>query len=86
LNRGLEDAGLISYTTRFGTDPAIRQELAQADLEFRRDNDGRLFERILNVNVYFDAYEDLQLDQRRELDRFRAAGVRTPAAPPTVPQ
>ncbi|MEL6800444.1 MAG: DUF3035 domain-containing protein [Pseudomonadota bacterium] len=84
LNRGLEDVGLISYTTRFGADPAIRQELSQADLEFRRDNDGRLFERILNVNVYFDAYEDLQLDQRRELDRFRAAGVRTPAAPPEV--
>ncbi|MEM1064440.1 MAG: DUF3035 domain-containing protein [Pseudomonadota bacterium] len=76
------EAALVNYARRMGADPGIRQELAREDLEFRRDNNGRLLERAFNVNTYFDAYEDLALDQRSELERFRAAGVRTPAVPP----
>jgi hypothetical protein len=74
--------GLIAYTTRFGTAPNIRSELAVADLEFRRQNDGRLLERLFSVPVYFEAYAPLSLDQYAELERFRRAGVRTPSAPP----
>lgn len=76
------DGGLLAYAARFGTSPAIRDELAAADLEYRRRNDGRLMERLFNVNVYFRAYEPLSLDQHAELERWRAAGVRTPSAPP----
>ena len=36
--------------------PGIRQELAAADLEFRRNNQGRLLERLFDVNVYFRTY------------------------------
>ncbi len=87
LGGNLENAvsgngALISYTTRFGSEPNIRADLALVDLEWRRRNDGRLLERIANVNVYFNAYEELSLDQYAELDRFRRAGIKTPSAPP----
>jgi hypothetical protein len=76
------DPGIVRYATRYGVDPGIREQLAAADLEFRRQNDGRLLERLFSVSVYFKAYRPFELDQHRELERFRRAGVRTPAAPP----
>lgn len=76
------DAGLVTSATRYGVDPNIRAVLSQEDLEFRRRNDGRLLERLFSVNVYFRAYRKQSLDKYAELDRFRALGVRTPAAPP----
>jgi hypothetical protein len=45
-------------------------------------NDGRLLERLFNVNVYFKAYRSQELDQYLELQRLRRLGIRTPAAPP----
>ncbi len=82
LARRSNDGALLSHTRRFGVDPQIRQDLAAADLEFRRQNDGRLLERLFNVNVYFRAYEEMELDQYAELERLRRAGIRTPAVPP----
>ena len=76
------DRQLVRYADRFGRQEDIRAELAAEDLELRRQNQGRVLERMLNVNVYFRAYEDMTLDQYAELERFRALGVRTPAAPP----
>ena len=76
------DQALLSYTTRYGVAPGIRPELASADLAYRRANDGLLLERLTNANVYYDAYESQSLDQYRELERFRSAGVPTPAVPP----
>ena len=76
------EGDVVTYASRYGVDPDIRASLAAADLEFRRDNDGRLLERLLNVNVYFSAYTEQSLDQHLELNRFRNAGVRTVAAPP----
>ena len=82
LSRGSNDGALVAYSRRFGVDPNIRAELAAADLEFRRRNDGRLLERLFNVNVYFQAYEEMSLDQYRELERLRRAGIRTSSVPP----
>ena len=76
------DGGLVNYAARYGVTPGIRQTLAAEDLEYRRNNDGRLLERWFNVNVYFRAYEPLSLDQYAELARWRAVGVRTVSAPP----
>ena len=59
-----------------------RRTLAAEDLEFRRDHNPKLLERLFAVNVYFTAYAPMSLDQYAELARFRAAGVLTPAAPP----
>lgn len=76
------DGALLSATGRFGTDPAIRQQLAAEDLAFRQENRGRPLERLFNVNVYYRAYRAQSLDQHAELERFRRAGITTPAAPP----
>ncbi len=82
LSRASGDGALLAHARRYGSDPNIRPRLAAADLEFRRRNDGRLLERLFNVNVYFRAYEEMSLDQHRELARLRRAGIRTPAVPP----
>lgn len=76
------DAGLVNYTSRYGRDGNVRAELAAADLEFRQNNRGRPLERLANLNVYYDAYEDEELDQHRELQRARGGGARNVSAPP----
>ncbi len=75
-------SSLVSHATRFGVADGIRDALAAEDLEFRRRNDGRILERIAAVNVYHRAYRVMALDRYVELERMRAAGIRTPAAPP----
>ncbi len=79
---GISDGGLVNYVSRFGVTPNIRGSLATEDLEFRRKNDGRVLERVFNVNVYFKAYRKQSLDQYAELERLRGLGVRTNSAPP----
>lgn len=76
------DAALVQYGSRFGRTPGIRETLAAEDLEFRRKNDGRVLERLFNVNVYFKAYRKQSLDQQADLLRWRKRGLRTPSAPP----
>jgi len=76
------DSGLVSYAGRSGVSEDIRATLAAEDLEFRRDNDPRLLERMFNTNVYRQAYDEQLLDPQEELRRWRARGVRTPSAPP----
>ncbi|HDR28806.1 DUF3035 domain-containing protein [Rhodovulum sp.] len=76
------DSGLMVHVTRYGVSPTIRQTLAAEDLEYRRQNDGRLLERVFNVNVYYKAYRKQSLDQHAELERWRAAGARNVGAPP----
>ncbi|MCG6901751.1 MAG: DUF3035 domain-containing protein [Rhodobacter sp.] len=78
------DAGLVNHASRYGRQSGIRQQLAAEDLEFRRRKDGRVLERLFNVNVYFRAYRKQSLDKYAELERFRRLGVRTPAAPPDI--
>jgi hypothetical protein len=79
------DSALYAHAARFGVDGAIRSTLAAEDLEFRRDNNGRVLERLFNVNVYYKAYRKQRLDQQAELARWRALGVRNPSAPPRKP-
>jgi hypothetical protein len=82
LNRASSDGALLRHTTRYGVASNIRPTLASSDLEYRRANEGRFLERVFNVNTYYKAYESQSLNKYRELDRFRAAGVPTPAVPP----
>lgn len=79
------DSALYSHAARFGVEAGIRATLASEDLEWRRDNKGRILEQLLNVNVYYKAYRKQRLDQQAELARWRALGVRTPSAPPRKP-
>lgn len=79
------DASLYAHAARFGVDGGIRSTLASEDLDWRRDNNGRILERLFNVNVYYKAYRKQRLDQQSELARWRALGVRTSSAPPRKP-
>jgi hypothetical protein len=76
------DSALYSHAARFGVEAGIRTTLADEDLEWRRDNNGRILERLLNVNVYYKAYRKQSLNQQAELQRWRKLGVKTPSAPP----
>ena len=78
------EAGVVNYASRHGVSGSIRNQLAAEDLEWRRDNKGRLLERLFNVNVYYRAYTNMHLDQNHELERLRRLGVWTPSAPPQV--
>ncbi|MCV6593538.1 MAG: DUF3035 domain-containing protein [Silicimonas sp.] len=82
LSRASNDGALLAHAGRFGTSPNIRATLAAEDRAFREDNQGRVLERLFDVNVYFRAYEFMSLDQYAELERMRRAGIRTPAVPP----
>lgn len=79
---GSTDSALVAFATRNGVSAGIRETLAAEDLEWRKQHDGRLLERVFNVNVYFKAYLKMSLDQQAELLRWRQAGARTPSAPP----
>ncbi|MCX8508868.1 MAG: DUF3035 domain-containing protein [Rhodobacteraceae bacterium] len=76
------NTGLVSYAARFGREAGIRDRLAQEDLVWRQKHNGRLLERVFNINAYFKAYQPMMLDTYAELDRWRAAGVQTVGAPP----
>ena len=85
LKRGTIFAGeqvLLAHANRFGVPADIRETIAAEDLEWRRENNGRLLERLLNVNVYYSSYKPMSLDQHLELQRLRRLGVWTPSAPP----
>ena len=74
------DSSLLAHASRHGYSPDIRQVTAAEDLEFRRNNRGRVLERAFNVSVYFRKYRHQALDQQAELQRLRQAGIRTSAA------
>jgi hypothetical protein len=79
------DAALFNHAARFGLAADIRTTLAAEDLEWRQKHNGRLLERLFNVNVYYKAYSAMSLDQQAELWRWRNAGAKTPSAPPPQP-
>lgn len=79
---GAADGALLAYTGRLGRDPAIRQVTAQEDVNWRSRHSRRALEVLARTNVYYRAYEPMTLDSWAELERWRAAGARVPAAPP----
>ena len=76
------ESALLAQAGRYGAGSDIRATVAAEDLEYRRKNNGRLLERLFNVNVYYNSYAEQELDQHLELDRLRAAGIPTSSAPP----
>lgn len=76
------DQVLVAYASRTGSDPAIRQRLAEEDRAWRSRHSRRLLERLAQTNVYLRAYRDMMLDSYAELLRWQRAGAQTPSAPP----
>lgn len=76
------DGAIVSYASRFGTDPNIRADLLAADEQFRARRGRVGFLGLRRGDRYFSAYARQTLDAAAELRRFRNAGVRVPTAPP----
>jgi len=79
-----QDAALVAAAGRNGVDPAIRQELAVADAQFRGGAARFNVLSFLRPDRYFNAYAGQALDAYATLDAYRAAGIPTPSAPPQL--
>lgn len=76
------DGALLSLLARAGIDPDIRQDLAAEDIAYRRNNRGRLLERLAGQDGDLTIYNRLLLDPEAEAIRLRARGLIVPPAPP----
>ncbi len=72
------DRALVSYASRYGVDPDIRQALGGRAGQARRDRRGFFPFRWLSGGLFGGQV----LDPYVETERLRAAGVKTPSAPP----
>lgn len=75
------DGILVTHVSRNGVDPSIRATLAQEDAAFRKRRSSIRLP-FLGGPRYFSLYARQALDAYAEADKFRAAGVKTPTAPP----
>ncbi|WP_372801895.1 DUF3035 domain-containing protein [Paracoccus seriniphilus] len=75
------DQALVAYAARRGTDPAIRTELAEADLKWRSRHSRRPLEALFGTSVYLRAYRSMTLDAESEQLRWQRAGARTSTSP-----
>jgi hypothetical protein len=82
-NRGVaaSDQALVAYAARQGTDPNVRVELAEADLQYRKRNPRRPLEALFGTNVYQRAYRGVALDSPAEQLRWQRAGAITSTSP-----
>lgn len=76
------DGALVAHAARRGTDPAIRERLAESDAEWRSRNRRRPLEALSGANVYQRAYRPMALDSRTEQQRWQRAGAITQTSPP----
>lgn len=76
------DAGLVSFARRNGGIANIRESLATEDEAFRRRQSRFTKIRLIKTDRYAEAYARETLDAYASWNRFRRAGLRTPAAPP----
>lgn len=79
---GAGDGALISYASRGGVTPNVRQVTATEDAEFRQGRGRRPLEVLARTNVYYRAYRGQALDPYPEFERWRRAGAQVPSAPP----
>ena len=75
------DRALIQRTDRFGTTPNIRAILALEDAQFRQSKSKMRQFQLKPRDPYSQLYEAETLDAFAERQKFRAAGVTTPAVP-----
>lgn len=77
------DGALVQHASRRGVDPTIRADLAESDAKFRKRKQRFTQIRLVPVDRYDQAYRRQALDADSEARRWRRAGARTPAAPPS---
>ena len=78
------DAALVASAQRYGVPENIRAQLAAEDAAFRRGKSRFTNIRIVAVDRYNQAYRRQALDPFEAQRQYRAAGARTPTAPPEL--
>lgn len=76
------DGALVTAASRYGVSPGIRESLATEDAAFRKRQSVMTRVKLFPVDRYNQAYKRWALDPFNEVERFRRAGLRTPASPP----
>ncbi|MFY0595397.1 MAG: DUF3035 domain-containing protein [Cognatishimia sp.] len=76
------DAALVSYAARNGSGGGIREQLAEDDEKVRGRFSRFTGWRLAKPDRYNEVYRFYHLNAYAELARWRAAGVKTPTAPP----
>jgi len=76
------DSALVSQASRYGVPNDIRATLASEDEAIRNRAKYLNVFNFFGRDRYFSTYRRQSLDAYAELERFRAAGVATPSAPP----
>lgn len=76
------DGALVTAASRNGVDPDVRQTLASADADFRKRQSRLSSFKLFRVDRYNQAYKKQALDPFSTAQRYRNAGVATPAYPP----
>ncbi|MGZ2259536.1 DUF3035 domain-containing protein [Roseobacter sp. A03A-229] len=76
------DGALVTAASRFGVTPNIRQDLAEADEQFRRRQARFTQFRLFREDRYLQAYQRERLDASAVAEQWRRAGARTPSFPP----
>ncbi|MEO0389606.1 MAG: DUF3035 domain-containing protein [Pseudomonadota bacterium] len=76
------DAALVSYASRAGVTPTIRESLAADDERFRKRKARLTQIRLVPVDRYNQAYRREALDPAVVAEQYRLRGVPTPSAPP----
>ena len=76
------DGALVAQASRYGVPGNIRQDLAEADAEFRRRQRRGTRIRLFPVDRYQQAYRRDAIDPFVEAERYRRSGLQTPSAPP----
>jgi hypothetical protein len=75
------DSALIAHASRKGVDPNVRETMAEDDADFRRRRGRFTNIKLFKVDRYSDVYRGQATNQKRENERFRRRGVKTPSAP-----
>ncbi len=76
------DGAVVRHASRFGTDPAVREKLAEEDAAFRKRRARFTQIRLFRVDRYYEAYDKQDIDPHKVNTAYERAGVKTPTAPP----
>ncbi|GGL57134.1 DUF3035 domain-containing protein [Wenxinia marina] len=76
------DAALVAAVSQGGVTADIRQVVANEDAAFRGRASYLQAFNLFGSDLYYRAYRSQALDAYAELERFRAAGITVPTAPP----
>lgn len=75
------DQALVAHAGRRGTDPSIRQTLAESDAKYRANNRRRPLEALFGTSVYQRAYRPMALEPHGEQVRWQRAGAVSSTSP-----